>query len=184
MTNQLSIEEMKAEVLEMVKLSIEEFKTKVDITVNVPLITYDITGTAAGKYTYNPYSDDSHTLKFNLQIMIDNWDQFRFQTVVHETAHYLTQVWKGIERSRSGKRIIHGKTWKAIMKFLGADDNRCHSYNVDNVRKKRKTRKFLYSCDCMTHQISTVRHYRTVRGETQYRCSKCRSSLTFIEEIR
>lgn len=122
-----------------------------------------------------------HTYKMRLHpaALLKYKDQYINDIVVHEYAH-LVQL-KLYPNSKP-----HGREWKQIMRFLGADPNRCHKFNLDKAleefgagkqsqRRKRKT--FTYKCNCNEYQLSSIRHNRVVSGKQTYFCKKCKQTL-------
>lgn len=94
-------------------------------------------------------------LDFNLAIFEQNVEDFLARTVPHEMAHLIdSQInpeghepqLKGYRRNGRPiyKRDIHGRSWKNVMRVIGADTSRCHSYDVSTVSKKRE--KFVWVC--------------------------------------
>lgn len=55
----------------------------------------------------------------------------RRQTVLHELAHVAADL-------RHGARCKHGLRWKAVMRELGLEPERCHSVNRDGLRRRRR----------------------------------------------
>ncbi len=62
-------------------------------------------------------------------------DEYINRTVVHEYAHL-------VQRRLDPYSQAHGSLWKSIMRLLGADTSRCHSYDTGLVVKQTK-----YVCD-------------------------------------
>ena len=68
--------------------------------------------------------------------------------------------------------IKQDSEWKRIMRELGVEVKRCHSYDVT---KARKVRTVAYQCDkCgKVYDFTLVRHNKVVKYGTQYRCGNC-----------
>lgn len=131
-----------------------------------PTVAYDLKGTVAGMANYK-----TRHIRLNPDLMIANWDDFINVTVPHELAHIACEQlypeahnpkidW--VERDlalRAGRRVklpkreIHGKRWKSIMAVLGADDSRCHNYDVAPARRM-KAGSVLMQCDKCNNQYS------------------------------
>lgn len=80
-------------------------------------------------------------------------------TILHEIAHVM-----------AGYRAGHGWQWKRVARSIGCSAERCH-----NVTTKTGA-KYEASCKCETP------HYKFRRpkhGLTGYRCSACKTKLTF-----
>ena len=130
-------------------------------------VFFDIHGSAWGYYVrkrsnrfirYNPWLFD----KYFTEGMTD--------TVPHEVAHYIVDM-------RYRKRCQpHGAEWRDIMQLFGIAQPRATSrHNLDGVPVRRQQR-FHYICACQSHEISTTRHRRILRGQ-QYLCARCREAI-------
>lgn len=119
------------------------------------------------------------TLNFNFDKLSVNFDSFLAHTVIHEVAHYCVLTWRGVIRSRNGRRIVHGADWKWMMGFFGCDAKRCFSHeNTSIINKKRTT--FTYQCSCRNHELTIIRHNRVRRGTQDYICNKCKTNLIYV----
>jgi SprT protein len=133
-------------------------------------IEHNLRGSAAGK-TYL----DTGLIRFNPILGDENWDDFLLNTVTHEVAHLLAYWNYG--RSASG----HGAAWKRIMRELGCEPIRCHSYDTSRSQTRRQ-RLWPYDCGCPQGQsLSTTRHNRVLRGERRYFCRRCGEALSSIQ---
>ena len=167
--------EMQEEVQIMCELLLEKFAKKVKVEIPEYSVAFTLSSRSAGCFSRT--GSNNLTLNFNSIIMKDNWETFE-QTIIHEVAHMCAFIWKGTEYTRSYKRIIHGKTWKDIMRFFGARVERCHNYNTDNVPsvKKNKKTSYAYKCSCQVFNLSSIRHNRALKGKIYY-CKKCGTNL-------
>lgn len=139
-----------------------------------PVIRFDLRGQAAGQFLQ--HANGRPVLRFNLDIARNHTEDFLATTVTHEVAHLITSACYG-------RTAPHGAQWRAIMAFLGIiDARRCHDYRLDPAKVKRQ-RRWTYSCDCRTHQISTTRHNRVRTGTTHYHCRHCGSPLRAIQQV-
>jgi len=144
----------------------------------LPEIKFNVTSDRINGVCCSDHALTALTLDFNMNIMRANFEEFVKQTVVHEVAHYCVLTFCGHEYTRSGSRVMHGKNWKWMMNFFGIQANRCTTHanaTVSTVSKKKKTHS--HDCNCMTHELSTIRHNRRIRGQAQYRCNKCGSDI-------
>ena len=108
-------------------------------------------------------------VRFNPVLLIENRDSFLAQTVPHEIAHV-------VAHSLHNRQIRpHGSEWQQVMHFFGAENRRCHSYDVQRSAPRRY-RRFSYRCGCQEHQLTTIRHNRIAKGQ-RYICRSCRESL-------
>lgn len=64
-------------------------------------------------------------------------------TIKHEIAHGIDYTNFGTQRTRTGKVIRHGNTWKTIAIAIGDDGERCYDSKV--VKNNTPTKKFKYT---------------------------------------
>lgn len=138
-------------------------------------IRFDQGGRCAGKSCFH-YGKGSGYLNFNPILMKDNWEVFD-NTVIHEVAHYCVSLAIGAIYTRAGRRVSHGVQWKRMMVFLGGEVRRCHSYDTKNI-KTRRQRKWAYTCDCSTHQVSTTLHNKMKKGQQRV-CNRCKCVIKY-----
>jgi SprT protein len=136
---------------------------------NRPLIQYDLRGQVAGK------AIGGRIIKVNTQLLRENKEDYLSQTLPHEVAHIIQRQIYGQERDYKGRLIVksHGPEWKNIMRVLGLEVKRCHSYKTTPARKVARVE---VRCDCQTHIITMVRFNKMQRG-TKYQCRYCRSVI-------
>ena len=75
-----------------------------------------------------------------------------------------------------GKNMGHKKEWKLLMRLLHLREERCH--NMDTSGLKRKVNRFVYSCQCKEHLLSTRLH-NNIKSGSIYNCKKCKSNLKY-----
>jgi len=93
-------------------------------------------------------------------------------TVPHELCHWFVD-----HHYKNAKG--HGREWKAVMRSLGLDPKRCHSYDMSQIHP--------YQYDCPkcghTYWFSKRRHNSATKRGVQYWCNQkingklCRSDL-------
>ena len=128
----------------------------------------DLRGKAAGQVRH--YADGRLVIRYNLGMARLQPRQFIAETVPHEVAHVITWLCHG-RRARP-----HGEEWRAVMRHFGIEDApRCHDFAVP-PQDTRRQRRWSYRCDCQTHQLSSTRHNRVLRGQ-QYLCRSCGQPL-------
>ncbi len=114
-------------------------------------------------------------LRFNRQLLIENFDDFLSNTIPHEVAHLVVN-WPF--RNLRQRPRPHGPEWQAVMKdCFGLEPVRCHSYRTSPARVVPKP--FLYACSCREHQLTSIMHKRIYRS-SQAICTACRTPLIFI----
>ena len=131
-------------------------------------IRFDLRGKTSGMYVVK---NKQQYLRFNPFIFSKYFEDSLHNTVPHEVAHYVSHVLFGIKNIRP-----HGREWKSIMHTLGAEPRVTGDYDLSGIPVKRQQR-FNYVCDCMTHQLSTVRHNKIMKGQSQYFCRRCERKL-------
>jgi len=136
-------------------------------------IRFDLTGTTAG---YFKQSADGRTIiNYNREILRHNMDDFLARTIPHEVAHMVAYQVFG------WKIRPHGKQWKSVMEAFQADASRCHNYDIQHL-ETRQYKRFLYYCDCQTHQLTSIRHNRVLAGQ-KYICKKCHRPLALQDNL-
>jgi len=139
-----------------------------------PAVSFNLRGRVAGRANYN-----QHLVKFNKDLMIANEAEFFARTIPHEVAHLV--AWQKFGLTRVIKP--HGAEWQRVMRDFGVKDiTRCHSYDTSNVRARVVRDGFMYKCDCMEHNCSSILHRRMLMGRT-YRCRLCKGRLVLKSSI-
>lgn len=143
-------------------------------------------GTAGTAYTADvscdpddrkSYLRGKHVINFNLALAFENQEDFLEQTVPHEVAHIITEMFfKGEDKQYRG----HGDFWKFVMKRFGKPPTRCHSYDVEHHVRHVEKDTFSYVCSrCgAPYNLSKVAHNRVENRTHRYAC-KCGSELKF-----
>ena len=134
----------------------------------LPIIEHTIKGKKAGVAYLQEWK-----VNYNLEILIANEEDFLKQTVGHEIAHLVAFQLFG---SRG-----HDKAWKYVMRQLGLEPNRCHSYDLSVITVK-KHKKVIYKCNCKEHEIGLVRHKNLQENKNRYfTCYLCKGKLIYKE---
>lgn len=141
-----------------------------------PTIGWFHTTTTAGKAYYL-----QHKVTFNEVIARNNFSKFD-QTVIHEVAHLVT------------KRLYpsakpHGREWKYVMHCLGGKPERCHRYDVTEIKAQRAkrvpSRKYVYTCACnKDHLIAGQRHNNIKAGTKSFFCKTCKATIKYTGKVR
>jgi len=127
-----------------------------------PQVCYQQRGAIAGSAWL-----EKNEIRLNPVLLLENQQSFIDNVIPHELAHLL--VWQHF-----GRVAPHGKEWKWMMQtVLGVSPRRTHSFSIQSVQAKT----FPYHCLCQQHQLTVRRHNRVMRGETQYRCTRCGEQL-------
>jgi predicted SprT family Zn-dependent metalloprotease len=111
-------------------------------------------------------------------------DEFN-ETIAHEVAHHIDYVRNNntVRRHPSGKRDMHGKFFKAIMRELGFEN--AGAYHSMPHKGKRQ-RRWGYTCTCgKDWKLTTTLHNKVTKG--QVRICTCKATITkdnFVGEIK
>ena len=132
-------------------------------------ISFDLRGRSSGQAGKR---NGKFFMRFNAAIARENLNEFLVRTVPHEIAHIL-QMTHRPQASRP-----HGHEWQNFCRILiGKTIPRCHSYEVGHLkRKKAPVKRYLYSCGCKQHQISSIIHGRIIKGRS-YFCNSCKRKI-------
>jgi SprT protein len=131
-------------------------------------IRFDLRGRTSGMYVVK---NKQRYLRFNPFIFAKYFADSMASTVAHEVAHYVADVLFGHKNIKP-----HGKEWQAIMYTLGVEPRVTGNYDLSGIPIKRQ-RRFHYRCNCMTHELTAVRHNRIVNGTARYFCRQCNGAL-------
>jgi predicted SprT family Zn-dependent metalloprotease len=106
------------------------------------------------------------------------WDRISTEekehTIKHEACHLASVALYGIKDGRG-----HGNCWKSVMHMVGENSNRCHNYDVVDLRKK--SNRVPAKCGCgSVKEIGKVRANRIKRGVSQYSCAKCNTVVELV----
>lgn len=113
-------------------------------------------------------------VEFSKTLLIENEGRFINQIVPHELAHLICfKVYPNAS--------AHGPQWKGVMRRLGCEPSRCHSYDVSNV-SNAKARPYTYVCRCGEMKLSQTLHFRAQLGK-KYGCRKCGQKIIWKKLI-
>lgn len=112
---------------------------------------------------------NENVIELNGVLLTQHADVMLHETLAHELAHLI--VHQLHRRARA-----HGREWQRVMRdWLGVEPERTHALDV-SVIPVRRQRRFAYRCGCRTHELTTVRHNRALRGQ-KYLCVRCGDRL-------
>ena len=142
----------------------------------IPVI-FDLSGKVAGMYKWKKLStktsDDLGVIRYNPWIFAKYYKENFTTTIPHEVAHYLARCLHADHKLRP-----HGLEWRSIMHAFEANNNVTASFDMSGI-PCRKSKKFRYLCDCMTHYLGTLRHNKCSRHQAEYLCRLCHTKLVF-----
>jgi SprT protein len=136
------------------------------IKIPVPNVIYQKRGTTAGTANYRSWEID-----LNAGLLVQNVDDFIDRTVPHELAHLIHHITHPADHNRFyGKRDVHGYNWQSVMRVLGAEPSRCHSYDVSAVKQVKTMTRHIHTCNtCGTAvEIGPKHHTEIQRGGSIY----------------
>ncbi|MEM4258086.1 MAG: SprT-like domain-containing protein [Candidatus Thermoplasmatota archaeon] len=136
----------------------------------MPKVEYNLHGTCGGLAYPTQWR-----LRFHPVFIAENTEDYIENTVPHEVAHLIDYEVHKLHVQGFGYRVkrrsIHGPTWRAVMRLLGANPARCHTYDTSNVQRKSS---FMYECPCCKKEfrLGPTRHKKIQNGAI-YWCSSC-----------
>ena len=133
-------------------------------------VYFDLRGRTSGMFCTQ---GSEQWIRYNAWIFAKHFDASLAVTVPHEVAHYICHLLYGRQRTRPKP---HGKEWRAIMAKFGVPANATCKLDISDLPQKR-LRRFNYRCDCMTHQLTSIRHRRILNKQRRYFCPKCNTEL-------
>jgi SprT protein len=139
-----------------------------------PVVAYFNRRTAAGMALHEPWA-----IALNRGLLEVHPRENLEETVLHELAH-LVVGYARRQRIIRGRSTAHGEDWQNVMRqWFHVEPRRTHDLSVSHLDIRRQ-RRWAYGCGCRTWQVTTVRHNRIQRGLAEYRCERCRGTLTFL----
>lgn len=101
----------------------------------------------------------------------------RKRNILHELAHILANI-------KLGKRAKHGPHWKAMMRSLGENPQRCHKNDTSDLKRKQQRYKmwcpdrcgwsFTFAKARRTRRINQLRKHN---NRKTYFCPKCKADI-------
>ena len=156
-----SVKKMVEDRIAVVHETVKEFYGREFAPVNV---TYDLRGRTAGTAQSN-----TRHVRLNAVLLMENQTEFVADTVGHELAHIFDKDLNGYRTKSNGKRDIHGYGWKNVMRAIGQDPARCHSFDTSTSTVSNRT-KHVWTCGCgdVTMSLGDKRHRRQLATGTFY----------------
>jgi len=136
----------------------------------IPTLEFDLRGQIGGQAFYH-----KNAIKVNVILYHENEQKYLHSTVPHELCHIVTD-------SLYGSHLApHGPEWKHVMRTMGQDPKRCHSYDVTNASVRNKRTETTYCLGCGTKIMLTKRQFLNIQTLTT-RCCRMRLSVKSKEE--
>lgn len=145
------------------------------ITIDPIDVFFDLRGRTSGMFCTR---GKRRWIRYNPWIFAKHFDDSLAITVPHEVAHYVCFLLHERKHWFNGKQKLkpHGVEWKAVMQQFGVPANATCTLDISDVPQKQ-LKRFPYKCLCSTHELTSIRHNRIVRGRNRYLCPKCNSEL-------
>lgn len=138
-------------------------------------IVFNLKGRAAGMYRvqgkHSFFGQYKREIRYNPYIFSKYFDDNFNTTIPHEVAHYVSDIIYGLKNIKP-----HGKEWKSVMQAFNADASVTANYDLSGIPIKKQS-LFTYQCHCREHQLTSIRHNKIIKRNTQYYCRKCKQSL-------
>ena len=138
-------------------------------------VLFNLKGACAGT-ALSKYSDkNANIIRYNSGLLLQEQDRFLESVVPHEVAHIVAERLFG----GRGNNVNHGYAWRQVMRQFGVDPERCHDFDVTDHARTRNVKKFLFKCDCQSHEMSSIAAKRMANGGI-YTCRVCKSKLVKV----
>lgn len=150
-------------LIEKVAISYQLAESHFELSFTRPSIGFKLRGKCAGM----AHLHHNH-LRFNPALLINNSHAFLNEVVPHEVCHLLVyQIF--------GKVKPHGKEWQNMMQHIfNVSPRTTHDFDISTTTAPQ----FRYQCHCGPVDLSLRRHNKVLRGQTQYRCRRCKVQLS------
>ena len=161
------------EVVALTQWYVEKASEKLKLKIETISVLFDLTGRIAGMYRVKR---SQRCIRYNPFIFARYYHDSLQNTVPHEVAHYVVDHIYG----RKGIKP-HGHQWQSIMALFDREPKVTGNYDLTGL-PSRNYATFAYHCQCKTHQLTSIRHNRILRGQTQYSCNRCGYNLKPITD--
>jgi SprT protein len=134
-------------------------------------LDFELEGTVAGRAGYDNRIKKG-ILKINMDVFLNNKEEYINQTIPHEIAHIISDNHFGREKGDS-----HGDNWKRVMLYFGKNPKRCHNYEVKKTKTWRLDRFQTHCKKCGLKMVfSKVIYNKMLKGKGRY-CNKCETRI-------
>lgn len=127
-----------------------------------------------------------HVIKLNPALLNELKQAYVDEVVVHEFCHGCVTEFVGY--FRNGKRVMpHGPEFKQFCRMFGIVGKSTTNIAKNSKAMKKSGRnvsRYPYVCDCMEHQLTTIRHNKIKRGDATYTCKRCGAKLRYKKTIK
>ena len=130
---------------------------------HIPVL-FDLRGRAAGMYRLR---GGNREIRYNPWIFARYFDSNMQDTIPHEVSHYVVEMIFGRKNIKP-----HGDEWRNVMRAFGCEPRATCNYDLSDI-PQRRIKRFSYRCRCSSHELTTYRHNKVLRGSQQYLCRRC-----------
>ena len=153
-----------------------------DIDMDNVSVNYDLTSTRTlGSCRTLPQSGEIVSI---ISLNQDLLKEFKEDYITHIVGHEMCHSIMGhiFPRDMNGRKRVtaHGKEFKAICSHFGIDGKATSSVCSGSKHLKSKRKTIEYKCGCCTHNISTIKHNRILKG-IRYSCKLCKNFLKIVK---
>jgi len=148
-------------------------KDKYDIDVS-PFIIYD----SDSSRTLGYYKLSENSIHLNEKLLDEFGELYIKDIVIHEFVHAVVNTLFPSRYNRGKKVMPHCKEFKSICILLGIPPKATTNVfnNSTSMKKQRTKNRIDYSCNCMTHSLTTYKHNKIQRG-CVFTCRLCHTQL-------
>ena len=150
-----------------IKAKVEDcFKSLLGYVPSYKIVYKSIGRGVAGTATYA-----TNTLTFDPFFINQDPDKYLARTVPHEVAHLACKIMYPKAKQH------HGPEWRSLMRQLGAEETKFHSYSTDGA-PGRHERPYQYGCACdgQIFNLTKRMHTSIVAGKHRH-CLKCKTTI-------
>jgi predicted SprT family Zn-dependent metalloprotease len=167
--NALSELELKDAIGARCKELILEGCSKLSLQIKPLGLAFSKKGTVGGTAGWSK-EEGKWLLDFNIELALENQDEYLSKICPHEVAHIL-DVWE------KGVSSHHGTNWQMIMFILGVKPDRCHEMDVSETRQTvRYHHPRIHAYKCPTcgyvYHLTTKLHNKITPRNGRY-CGVC-----------
>jgi len=130
-------------------------------------------------YQSSAYGETINYIELNKELLLEFGDTYITAVVIHEFAHAVVRNLYPTGRNGYKRVMPHGKEFKAVCSHFGISGKASTSlFSGSTILESKRKNTHTYYCACDTHNLSTVRHNKILRGTATYRCNKCKEVLS------
>jgi SprT protein len=159
-----------------IKLKIQELVNGYFIQVLGYIPSHKIQYKSIGRGIAGTALYDGNVLTFDPFFINQDVERYLSSTVPHEVMHLACNIL--YPRAKQD----HGPEWKGLMKRIGADPKRCHTYSIEGAPKMH-ARNYIYTCACEREIPLTKRMHTSITEGNHRYCTRCNTNI-FLKGIK